>query len=115
MENNLVPDVALQMIPVVDDILDIQVTNQLVLVKPLVVDVIKTKGGLIIGEGGVDADKIKGSMLQRGIVVSTGSKCNEVKRDMIVFYFKNNFQGMIRQDNELYFLLNEYDIKMFIK
>jgi len=112
--NNLIPDVALQIVPEVDDIMDVQVTNQLVLVKPFIVETIKTANGIIL-DGGADLDKMKSAMLQRGIVVNAGIKCNEVKIGMTVFYFKSNFQGMIRQENELYFLLNEYDIRMFLK
>ncbi len=116
-------NILLELVPEVDDILDFQVTNQLVLIKPLVVEVVTTKGGIILsgtGPGGqgttVDIDKTRVNMPQKAVVVSCGSKVYEIKAGMTVFYYNSDLRDiMIRCGEDLYYGIQEYAIKAFIK
>ena len=116
--------VLLQLIPEVDDILDFQVTNQMILIKPLVVDVIKTKSGIILtgatGPGGdgisVDLDKTRSNMPQKGVVVCCGARVDELKPGMTVFYYNSALKElMVRCGEDIYYGIQEYNIKGYLK
>lgn len=120
----LAQDVLMDLIPEVDDILDFQVTNQLILIKPLKVDVVKSKGGLILSgatgpggqEGSVDLDKTRNNLPQKAVVVTCGSRVAEIKAGMVVFYYKSALREiMIRSSEDIYYGIQEYDIKGFLK
>lgn len=123
MEQTTNTDILMQFIPEVDDILDFQVTNQLVLIKPTTVDVVKTSGGIIIsgtgpdGNGGsVDLDKTKDSMPQKAVVVCCGARVDEIKAGMTVFYYKSALREiMVRCGDEIYYGIQEYNIKGYLK
>jgi len=123
MEQTTNTDILLQFIPEVDDILDFQVTNQLILIKPTTVDVVKTAGGIIIsgtgpdGNGGsIDLDKTKSLMPQRAVVVCCGARVDEVKPGMTVFYYKSALNEiMVRCGNDIYYGIQEYNIKGYLK
>lgn len=116
-------DVLLELIPEVADILDFQVTNQLILIKPLVVEVTKTKSGILIpdigpdGDGGtVDMKKTRQMLPQKGVVVCCGSRVDEIKAGMTVYYYNSSLTEIcIRSGEDLYYGIQEYNIKGYLK
>lgn len=117
-------DVPIQLIPAVDDIMEYQVTNQQLLIKPLKVEVITTKSGLVLagisgpdGDGGaIDVNKTRDNMLQRAIVISCGKGVSdEYKPGMTVMYYKTSFCQMIRCGDDVYHGIEEYNIKGYLK
>lgn len=113
MDNNQSNEVVLQLLPKPDDILKFQVTNQSLLVKPHVVETIKTQSGIIL-DGGVETDMIKRSLLQVGTVIVAGKNCSEVQVGMEVYYYKSSAEGMVRDDDGIYLIIQEYNIKAYI-
>lgn len=111
----LTSEVAIQLIPAVLDILDFQVTGQQVLIKPAIVETVKTPSGLIIPET-QETGMIKNNLLKKGTVVSKGSRVSdEITIGLIVYYYNRSVSAMIRQDDDLYKVLQEYDIVAYIK
>lgn len=116
MENlEVTQDIALELIPEIDDILDCQPVGQQLIVSPHEAGILKTKSGLFLESH--QTKLIKNNLLQRGTVVCAGSKCSEIKKDMTVFYYNSAWKGQgacIRQGDDLYYLMQEYDIKMYV-
>ena len=111
----------MELIPEVD-INTFQVTGQQILVKPLKVDVVKSKAGLILtgigptGDGGsIDLDKTRSNMIQKGVAVICGSKVDEIKSGMVVWYYTSASEMMVRSNDELYLSISEYNIKAYSK
>lgn len=117
MEN--LKDIALELIPEVDDIMDYQPVGQQLVVWPYKIEASVTKSGIILS-GSPDTDIVRGGLLQRGKVVSTGKRCTEVEPDMIVFYYNSAWKnsstgGALRQGEEMYVLMEEFSIKGYVK
>lgn len=110
---NQLSNIPIQLVPEVEDILDFQVTNQLVLIKPSVPVGIKTASGIILD--GVDSDVIRNGLLKTGVVTSIGSKIDGIAVGLTVYYYESGSQGMIRQGDDLYLIFQEYNIIAFIK
>ena len=117
-------DILLDLIPEVDDILTFQVTNQLILIKPLKIDVVKSKSGLILsgatgpdGDGGtVDLDKTRSGLPQRAVAIVCGKQVQDIKPGMTVYYYNSALNEIvIRQGEEIYYGIQEYNIKAYIK
>ena len=106
-------DVIKALLPEVEDITSFQVTQQGVLIEPAEETTIKTKGGIIIG--GVDADKVRNGLLQRGKIISVGSKVEDLKPGQEVFFYKSAVQGMIKSKEIVYLLYNDNNILAFLK
>lgn len=105
----------IHLLPEVKDILDLQVTGQLLLIKPLEIALVKTKTGIIL-EGGAQTEAIKNTVLQKGVIVNVGSKITDLKPGMAVLFFKASVQGrLIRQGTDVYVIMAEYDIHAYIK
>ncbi len=111
----LTSEVATHLIPAIQDILDFQVTGQQLLIKPAVIEVVKTPSGLIIPET-TEIGMIKNNLLKKGVVVSRGSRTTtEIAVGMTVYYYNRTVSAMIRQDEDIYKVLQEYDIVAYIK
>jgi len=115
-------DVLIDLVPEVD--IDVfTVTGQQILVKPIRVEVIKSKGGIILtgvtgpdGDGGsIDVDKVRGGLIQKGIAVTCGSGVAEIIPGMEVYYYKSASEMMVRSADELYLSIAEYNIKGYNK
>lgn len=104
--------VALILIPEVEDIMELKVAPQRLLVKPHKVTALKTKGGLYIGESAdsTDTEQIRNNLLNVGTVISIGNKVTEYQPGTIVYYYMSASRGMIRQDDDLYLMFDEYSI-----
>ncbi len=117
-------DILLELIPEVDDILTFQVTNQLILIKPLKVDVIRSKQGLILsgatgpdGDGGtVDLDRTREALPQKAVAVVCGKAVVDIQVGMTVWYYKSALNEiMVRQGDDIYYGIQEYNIKAYLK
>jgi len=103
----------IQLVPEVD-IDTFQVTGSQVLVKPFVVDIKRTKGGIELATG-ESTESMKKAMIQKGLVVNIGSRVTEVQPGVVMFYYNSISKGMVRSGEDLYYLVEEYDIKAFTK
>lgn len=107
-------EVAKKFAPEVADILDFQVTGQSILVKTSLEEDLKTKSGIIIGAAA--SDNVRFTMLQKATVVNVGSKVEEIKPGMEVYYYLRDYQGEIKdKEGVMYALLQEYSVKGYIK
>lgn len=106
---------SIYMIPEVEDILDIQVQADKILIKPCPESLPKTKGGVLLPE--TTEDKIKQTMLTKGVIVNVGAKVEDksLLPGVTVFYFKANSMGALRQGEDVYMLFNEYHIEARFK
>lgn len=109
-------DVYIELLPEVEDILDIKVPGQVLLIRPDNIDhEVKTKSGLIL----THTEEVKEKMLARGVVVRHGKRCEEISTDDIVYFYKRDSRGSFKAKNsegvyEVYQLYQEYSVEAFL-
>jgi hypothetical protein len=121
-------------LPEIDDILDLRVPATFVLVKPYIInkDVV-TDAGIYIPDASIlnsynkktsnPAPEIpESSVLSKGVVVTVGQNCSEIKAGMEVFFYKGqgHTKGAFTSRNaervkEVYQLYQEYDIHAYLQ
>lgn len=106
---------AKQFSPELPDILDLQVTGNIVLIHGTLEEDIKSKGGIIVGD--ISSEYIRYGILQTATVVSVGSKVSELTPGMTVYYLLKDVMPSceIKDKNGLYFMIQDYNIKAYIK
>lgn len=110
-------DIYIEQLPEITDILDLNVPNTLLLVRPdSIENEVKTASGLIISR----SEEVKQMTLARGVVVKHGKDCQEIKTDYIVFFYKRESKGSFKSKSndgewEVYQLYQEYSIHAYLK
>jgi len=88
----------------VENILTFKMRGNRVLVKPSEKDIPKTQGGILL------TDKTADSMLASGSVISAGPQVPDLKAGDIVYFYKGNSEGLVRQGDDIFPWFADYNI-----